>query len=229
MKARESCVAAKPVIVVVTGHRLNQLPEGERPRIARDVGRAVVQIGEAVEEAVGARPLVLASGVAEGADRYAADAALALGWRLWTPLPFPIDRYEQDFADQASIEAFQGYLKRADKVWSMTPAQVAAAGGGSAAPYAALAHELAAMADIVIAVWSGKPPAGPGGTAEVAAFAHAAGAPVLWTPTQEHHAPRLIQAAKPKRGSLKAKLGAALALRYDAIPKPEAMRPAVAS
>lgn len=221
-------MAAKPIIVVVTGHRLNQLPEAERPRIARDVGRAVAQIGEAAEEAVGKRPLVLASGVAEGADRYAADAALSLGWRLWTPLPFPIDRYEQDFADQASVDAFQSYIKRAAKVWSVTPEQVAAAGGGSAAPYAALARELAAMADVVIAVWSGNPPAGPGGTAEVAALAHAAGAPVLWTPTQEHHAPRLIPGGVAKRAATKSKLSAALAERYDVIAKPDAMRVAEA-
>ena len=180
-------MAAKPIIVVVTGHRLNQLPEAERPRIARDVGRAVAQIGEAAEEAVGKRPLVLASGVAEGADWYAAA-----------------------------------------KVWSVTPEQVAAAGGGSAAPYAALARELAAMADVVIAVWSGNPPAGPGGTAEVAALAHAAGAPVLWTPTQEHHAPRLIPGGVAKRAATKSKLSAALAERYDVIAKPDAMRVAEA-
>lgn len=219
-------MAGKPLIVVVTGHRLNQLPEEERPRIARDVARAVNQIGEAAAEALRGRRMVLASGVAEGADRYAADAALALGWSLWTPLPFPIDRYEQDFTDQASIDAFQGYVKRADKVWSVTPEQVEAAGGGAAAPYAALGRELAAIADVVVAVWSGKPPAGPGGTAEVAALAHAAGAPVLWTPTQEHHAPRLILPVGGRRGTAKAKLAAALAERYDAIAKPDAMRPA---
>ncbi len=221
-------MAGKPLIVVVTGHRLNLLPEAERPRIARDVAQAVAQIGEAAAEALQGWQLVLASGVAEGADRYAADAALALGWRLWTPLPFPIDRYEQDFTDQASVDAFQGYIKRAERVWSVTPDQVAAAGGGSAAPYAALAKELAAMADVVIAVWGGNPPAGPGGTAEVAAFAHEAGASVLWTPTQEHHAPRLILPQTGKRGSAKAKLAAALAERYEAIAKPDAMRPAEA-
>ena len=219
-------MAGKPTVVVVTGHRLNQLPEAERPRIARDVARAVEQIGLATREALGeAHRLVLVSGVAEGADRYAADAALALGWPLWTPLPFSIERYEQDFADQASIDAFQGYIKRADRVWSMTPQAIAAAGDTSAAPYAALARELAALAHIVIAVWSGKPPAGPGGTAEVAALAVEAGSPVLWVPTLETHAPRLvIPKTRPRKGTAKRKLYEALAERYEQIAQPPEMR-----
>jgi hypothetical protein len=221
-------MARSPLVVAVTGHRLNQLPEAERPRIARDVARCVEQIGLAAADVFSeGQTLALASGVAEGADRYAADAALKLGWALWTPLPFPIDRYEQDFADQASIDDFQSYIKRAAKVWSMTPEQVAAAGDTSAAPYAALARELAAIAQVVIAVWSGNPPAGPGGTAEVAAFALAAGAPVLWTPTMAAHAPRLIWPKPlPKKGSAKRRLCDALSERYERIDKPEAMRPA---
>jgi metal-dependent amidase/aminoacylase/carboxypeptidase family protein len=221
-------MAKKPIVIAVTGHRLNQLPEAERPRIARDVARCVEQIGEAAAESFGAhQPIALASGVAEGADRYAADAALKLGWALWTPLPFSIDRFEKDFSDQASIDAFHGYLKRADRVWSMTEEQAAAAGGGDAAPYAAVARELARIAHVVIAVWSGKPPAGPGGTAEVGAFALQVGTPVLWTPTQASHAPRLIWPKPlPKKGSVKRLFCEALALRYDRIEKPEALRPA---
>jgi len=221
-------MARKPLVVAVTGHRLNQLPEAERPRIARDVARCVEQIGQAAAEVFGERQaMALASGVAEGADRYAADAALDLKWALWTPLPFSIDRFEEDFSDQASIDAFHGYLKRAERVWSMTPEQVAAAGDTSAAPYAAVARELAAIAHVVIAVWSGNPPAGPGGTAEVAALALAAGAPVLWTPTQASHAPRLIWPKPlPRPGSIKRRFCDALAERYERIEKPEAMRPA---
>jgi hypothetical protein len=221
-------MARKPIVVAVTGHRLNQLPEAERPRIARDLARCVEQIGEVAAEVFGeAQPLALASGVAEGADRYAADAALKLGWALWTPLPFSIDRFEEDFSDQASIDAFHTYLKRAERVWSMTPEQVAAAGDTPSAPYAAIAHELAAIGQVVIAVWSGNPPAGPGGTAEVAALALKAGAPVLWTPTQAHHAPRLIWPQPlPKKASVKRRFCDALAQRYERIEQPEAMRTA---
>ncbi len=221
-------MARKTVVVAVTGHRLNQLPEAERPRIARDVGRCVEQIGLAAVEIFGAdQKLALASGVAEGADRYAADAALTLGWALWTPLAFPIDRFEKDFSDQASIDAFHTYLKRAEKVWAMSPDQVAAAGDTPAAAYAAVARELAAIAQVVIAVWSGHPPAGPGGTAEVGAYALMAGAPVLWTPTQDNHAPRLIWPSPlPKKGSVKRRFCDALAERYERIAKPEALRPA---
>ena len=53
---------------------------------------------------------VLHSAIAEGADRYAADAALARGWRLVTPLPFSVERYEEDFPDQESKEHYQRLL-----------------------------------------------------------------------------------------------------------------------
>jgi hypothetical protein len=98
---------ARAVIAAVTGHRLNQLPEAERPRIQRDIVAALQAIEDAAREAAGgAARCVLHSAIAEGADRFAADAALARGWRLVTPLPFEPERYEQDFPDEESKEHF---------------------------------------------------------------------------------------------------------------------------
>lgn len=212
--------------VGVTGHRLNQLAEADRGRIASEIARDIEQIAAAATEAVGSVAFTLASAVAEGADRYAADAALKRGWRLVCPLPFEIPRYEQDFPDPASVAEFQSYLKRAAWVRPADPASVEALDfAGGAAPYAAVGHMLVAEADLMIAVWNGEPPKGPGGTAEVGALALMAGKPVIWIPTKEARAGRLILPEKlPRRGSKLRKVIDALSERFDPLPKPDALR-----
>jgi hypothetical protein len=211
--------------VGVTGHRLNQLAEADRGRIATEIARTIDQIAAAATEAAGTVAFTLASAIAEGADRYAADAALQLGWRLVCPLPFEIPRYEQDFGDPASVAAFQSYLKRAAWVRPADPASVEALDfAGGAAPYAAVGHMLVAEADVMIAVWNGQPPKGPGGTAEVGALALMAGKPVIWISTTDARAARLILPEKlPRRGSKLRKVVDGLAQRFDTLPRPDAL------
>jgi hypothetical protein len=219
-------MALRPLHIAITGHRLNQLPEEDRPRLRGEIAEVFSSVEAAAAEGCdGPVRLTLVSAIAEGADRYAAHAAVARGWRLITPLPFQVDRYLQDFSDEESKREFMTYLKLSERVWIVTPEQVAAAGGGGAAPYAAVARELIQKADLLLAVWNGKPPAGPGGTAEVAALALEAGVAVAWLPVGSAAPVSLILPAKlARRGSARRGLLDALANRIPRTEQPEAMR-----
>lgn len=214
------------VTVAVTGHRLNQLPEDQRPRIARDIAKCLERIEGAARSGFGPdAALTLRSALAEGADRYAAEAALKRGWRLISPLPFSVARYEEDFPDDASKAAFRALMAKADRVIPVTPAEVKAAGDGGAAPYAAVGRKLIKDADVLICVWNGKPPAGPGGTAEVAAMMLEQGGGVVWTPIDAGAKVALVAPERPPRqGSRRRTLLDAIAAKIPAIPRPADMR-----
>ncbi|MGE0743105.1 MAG: hypothetical protein AB7O98_17340 [Hyphomonadaceae bacterium] len=218
-------MSARRLIVAVTGHRLNQLPERERPRIAAEIADCM---GAAENAARGFyAPDIrceLRSAIAEGADRYAADAALQRGWRLVTPLPFSVERYAEDFEAQASKDEYQRLLKASRRVAPVPDQLLARVGGGDAAPYAAVGHALIDKADLLVCVWNGLPPRGPGGTSEVAALMLERGGLVLWIPAQGGP-PRLVGPAPlPRAGSFRRKLHEALALRYERTARPAEMR-----
>jgi len=216
---------ARALNVAVTGHRLNQLLESERPRIQRDIASALSNAEEAAHEATGhAAKCVLYSGLAEGADRYAADAALARGWRLVTPLPFSVERYEQDFSDAESKAHYHRLLWASRRVIPVPDELVASVGGGEAAPYAALGHALIDKADLLLCVWNGMPPKGPGGTSEVAALMLEKGGLVLWIPAQGGATSLVGPAPLPRAGTFRRKLHEALAKRFDRKVRPPEMR-----
>jgi hypothetical protein len=167
---------------------------------------------------------VLVSAIAEGADRYAADAALARGWRLVTPLPFSAERYAEDFADQASKEHYERLLWASRRVLPVSQEEVRAAGSGEAAPYAAVGRALIEKADLLLCVWNGLPPKGPGGTSEVAALMLEKGGLVLWIPAQGG-ATRLVGPAPlPRAGTFRRKLHETLARSFERLPRPMEMR-----
>ena len=64
-------------------------------------------------------PLRLVSSLAEGADRVAAEEALSAGWELQSPLPFPKEEYEKDFASSESKDAFAELIRRATAVMEL--------------------------------------------------------------------------------------------------------------
>ncbi|MEJ0061271.1 MAG: hypothetical protein WDM79_17650 [Terricaulis sp.] len=215
----------RTLIVAVTGHRLNQLPEGERPRIQSEIARCLDEAEHAAGVASGARArCVLHSAIAEGADRYAADAALARGWRLVTPLPFSVARYEEDFPDADSKAHYQRLLWASRRVLPVSNELVAKVGGGDAAPYAAVGRALIEKADLLLCVWNGLPPKGPGGTSEVAALMLEKGGLVLWI-SVGHAGVKLVGPAPlPRAGSFRRKLHEALAERFERVARPAEMR-----
>ena len=210
--------------VGVTGHRWNQLPVAARPALGAAVASTLVAIGQSARSA--GHPfsrLALISGLAEGADRIAAQAALNAGWRLDALSPFALDRYLRDFGDEASIAEFK-------RLWAAAARRLVIDGealqadDGDPAPYAELARTLAVDADALIAIWNGKPPAGAGGTAEVAALAIEAGKPVIWI-SPDGAAARLISSTSPTHAHrFRARWLAQLAARFPVIAPPSEMR-----
>ncbi len=216
--------APRAVVVAVTGHRLNQLPELERPRIQAEIAGALEETEKAARVAAGgAARCVLHSAIAEGADRYAADAALARGWRLVAPLPFSVERYEEDFHDPDSKEHYQRLLWAARRVIPVNEEAVAKI-GGDAAPYAAVGRALIEKADLLLCVWNGLPPKGPGGTSEVAALMLEKGGLVLWISVGQAGAKLVAPAPLPRAGSFRRKLHEALSERYERLARPPEMR-----
>lgn len=207
----------------VTGHRLNQLPEAAHPKIRAAIDTALSRVAAAASEAGhGHTKLLLISALAEGADRIAAEAALARRWRMISPLPFKRARYEEDFPD--SVTEFRTLYARAIAHHEIDGEKLAAEQGFSAAGYAAVGREIATHCEVLLAVWNGKPPKGPGGTAEVCALALQKGAPVLWIDA-DGNGPKLIAPPRPARpGSFRARLLRALAARFDTISQPADMR-----
>lgn len=215
----------RTLIVAVTGHRLNQLPEAERPRIQAEIARCLDEAEAAAREVSppGVR-CVLHSAIAEGADRYAADAALARGWRLVTPLPFSVERYAEDFPDTASKEHYQRLLWASRRVLPVSDELVAKVGGGGAAPYAAVGRALIEKADLLLCVWNGLPPKGPGGTSEVAALMLEKGGLVLWISPGAAGVKLVGPAPLPRAGSFRRKLHEALSTRFERAARPAEMR-----
>lgn len=208
----------KPRFAVgITGHRLNQLPENVHPVIEPAIGYALALIRAAAEEVHGAPVApVLVSAIAEGADRFAAQQALRQRWRLETPLPFAIERYLDDFGEDATKVEFRAYLRRSKRV-EVSPA----ADQPSPAPYAAVGRMIVDWSDALLAVWNGLAPKGPGGTAEVAALMLEKGAPVVWLPSQTGGPLQLVRADLKKKPTA---LEAALAARMAVIRQPAEMR-----
>lgn len=229
--AGSGCLKPQPaprvITVGVTGHRLNQLPETERPRIRDQVAACIESIERAaLEVCKGRARFTLVSAIAEGADRYAADLALGRGWRLVTPLPFNPARYEEDFEEEDSKAHYQRLLWASHRVAPVSAHAVAAI-GGRAAEYAAVGRAVIEKADVLLCVWNGLPPKGPGGTSEVAALMLERGGLVLWIAVGAGVAApvRLVAPAPlPRARSFKRNLHEALAQHYERAARPPEMR-----
>jgi hypothetical protein len=144
--------------VGVTGHRPNRLPESEAMRVKGQVRTLLEQIAARVTP----RTPVLVSGLAEGADRLVAHAALELGWALAAILPFETDIYERDFATAASRREYQELLAAAG---SIDPVREVYATVDES--YAAQGRRLVERCDELLCIWDGEASAGLGGTLDV--------------------------------------------------------------
>lgn len=201
------------VAVGVTGHRPNQLPAAETPRLKRALEAVLDQVAKCAARAAPAVDMMLVSALAEGADRYAAHAALARNWVLLAPLPFEVSRYLEDFAGQESKAEFVDLFDRARPV--------APEGEGG---YLAVGEMILDRIDVLLALWNGTPPKGPGGTGDVAARALLRGIPVIWLPVEPRASVLVLPSRAPRAGTYPAHLRAALQAEFETIAQPDAMR-----
>lgn len=188
----------------ITGHRLNKLtPEGRttvRASLA-DTLTAIEAETRGALEAVPSLPyaaaspeLRIVSALAEGADRFAVEAAPA-HWPVHAILPMPVAEYERDFASaepgSTSLSEFRSLLGRAAEVVELPLV------GGADEPdrpqqYDLLATFLARHVDILVAVWDGLAASGPGGTAMAVTRGLAEGAAVVWINANQPDDVRLL-------------------------------------
>ena len=108
-------------------------------------------------------PVIGLSSLAVGADQLFAKAILQHQGSLEVIIPFP--EYENTFDEGPDREWYQQLLKAASKINVMRRA------GSDEECYFAAGKKVVDGADILVAVWNGKPAAGLGGTGDIVKYA----------------------------------------------------------
>jgi hypothetical protein len=185
----------------VTGHRLRRngstaagSEAGER---VFDVEAVEIALGAFFRAALAASAVVteemtqfhdaaapgftLISSLAEGADRIAAQAALAAGFALDVVLPCPASIYVATFSDDVSRAAFDALMDRARARLVLPLAGKPEKSVDDRLPlsYETAGLTMLAQSDILIAIWDGKPADGRGGTGQIVDEAVRRGIPVV--------------------------------------------------
>jgi len=151
-----------PVVVGVTGHR--DIPAEDIPALKTSIKVQLKKFRDRCPHS----PLLLLTGLAEGADRLVACCALELNaleqekprWSIGAVLALPQTEFEKDFESEASLAEFRGLLAQCVWVREVSPA-------GTTRPecYEIVGNWLAMQAQWLIALWDGKENDKKGGTA----------------------------------------------------------------
>ncbi|MEP6785940.1 MAG: hypothetical protein ABI898_09395 [Sphingomonadales bacterium] len=170
----------------ITGHRLQRLDSKAIPGISEMSGQVLDAIAAALSlpEATSYR---LVTALADGADSFVADAAIARGWTIDAVLPFARDDYAQDFAEGAARD---DYVRRVDA--SRAVFELPGSRTDSAVAYERAGRVVLAQCDVLIAVWDGGEGRGRGGAAQIVAEAVVEGIPVIHIHAHGGRAPELL-------------------------------------
>jgi hypothetical protein len=174
--------------VGITGHRPKRLGIHEA-----QVERRCMDALAAIAGGARGATLVGISGMAEGADRAFAQAALTTRYRLDCILPFGARDYESTFSDPLGVPVYRRVLTHA--------AQVTELDGNLAdrdAAYAKAGAAIVAASDILLAVWDGDASEGAGGTSQVIAMALSARKPVIWIDANGRRERRYLPTPSPR-------------------------------
>ena len=186
MTIKRPAKTTKTLRVGVTGHRPNRMPESQWDRIKRDLATVMAEVEATHPDR---RPMLL-SGIAEGADRLAAFAALGRGWSLRSILAFHRTRFE---AGLSRAVRHRRVPCAACRLRSRRGTQEGRAIPQPEDGYDAVARRLIASSDMLIAVWDGEGSRGKGGTVDVIEQAHARGIPVIWVHARKTQSPRRLR------------------------------------
>lgn len=161
---------AVPIIVGVTGHR------DLRPDDEVALEEKVAAFFEQKQREYPNTPLILLSPLAEGADRLVARVALAHDVKLVVPLPMARAEYEKDFETKESRDEFAELLSRASNWLEMPLGKGVEADKLETDPemrnlqYVQVGAFIVLHCQFLIALWDGKQPEKPGGTAQIVQF-----------------------------------------------------------
>jgi hypothetical protein len=192
--------------VGITGHRPNRMHVG----VARVRQRLLTTL-TALKRGARANSrnspkLVAISPLAEGSDRLFAEAALSLGFEVHALLPMSGREYETTFGEVDQLPNYKELLSRASTVTEL-PGTL----NDSTAAYEAVGQAIVDAAQLLIAVWDGKPAAGRGGTPEIMEYALSIGRPIIWIDAARDRPPMLLQ--RPNADTVRDLLLATLAVR----------------
>lgn len=144
----------------VSGHR--DLVANDVPELRRQLAR----VFSAFRAAYPHTPFQLLTPLAEGADRLAAEVALASGIDLLVPLPMEQAEYERDFATAKSLAEFRALLAMAKSRWEI-PMAGKAGTESRTRRYAEVGELIARESHILILLWDGEENRKVGGTSWV--------------------------------------------------------------
>jgi hypothetical protein len=150
------------VTLAVTGHR--DLTD-QTAELVREELRKLLAARAAEGRLVGV------SCLAAGADTIFAEELVDAGGEL--VVVFPARGYRENRGDAAYAPSFDRLVRAAVEVQELHFSEV------SQEAYQAANEVLLARADVVVAVWDGRPPAGPGGTGELVQRSRDAGVEVV--------------------------------------------------
>ena len=145
---------ALPLVVGLTGHR--DPPDAAEAPLRKRFGEILDGLRQRHPTL---RPFVL-SGLAAGADIFAAEEAIERGVAVLGCLPMPQAEYERDFAPE-ELERFRRVLLRCSDV------VVVGTSDRRQQNYVDVANFIAYYSHVLVAFWDGLPARGPGGTAQV--------------------------------------------------------------
>ncbi len=118
----------------------------------------------------------LVSGLADGADLMAAEAAQSITWHTQFLLPESLENFKARLSQDEQL-AFEVVLSKSS---SLTEITVCGDEALTAEPHVALGDLLLQNIDILVAVWDGASGRGKGGTADLISQAIELQVPVLW-------------------------------------------------
>lgn len=163
--------------VGVTGHRTEGLSKAgyNSEKLSRSIRDILTQVKDIARNAIGEPVLRVVSPLAEGADRFVAEEALALSYSLQSPLPFPRHEYEKDFTTPESRAVFNALLERSSEVVELPGSR-----SDANEAYEAVGRWVLSHSDILLAIWDGRLAAGRGGTGQIVKEALAQKITTLW-------------------------------------------------
>lgn len=174
----------------ITGHRPHKLNLDRLDHIASDIGRVLRSIRARIGNE--GPPPVLVTSLAEGADTIAADAALAAGYELLSPIPFPAGHYARDFAAGKPLDDFRRLMGIAT-VFACTTSRLDLA--DETEGYIAASDAMLDRSQALLVVWDGEPTNLKGGAYDTMLKALSRGMPVLRMDARGESLPRLLVSA----------------------------------
>jgi hypothetical protein len=171
----------------VTGHRPKDLTRADVELLKQQIHGTLQGLQKFVVEYSYAekctyrepgKPILrVVSSLAEGADRYVAHEAIALGFELQCPLPFSREECCRDFeATEGSVQEFKDLLANVNTTAVL---ELDGSRADESGAYLTAGRSVLSQSDVLLAIWNGRETNKEGGTAQIVAEAGLRNIPTL--------------------------------------------------